>query len=375
MSTVSFAVLSRSSRYVRIVGQYFDLARELGFGGSRQYRSDKALARQWTPAARRTVYTDIWAQAAQMVGAEYRELGNDFTLMTRNEARTVARFHNVQLDDPVALELALDKALVHRLLREADVVVPVNREFIPTDPRPALDFLRGTEEPVVIKPASGTRGGFGVTCAVDSVVDFHRAILHASRFADRLLIEQSARGEEYRFLFLDGQLLDVIKRSAPHVVGDGHSSVAELISMENQRRASNKGWSGTSFLDIDLDCVLTLDRSQLTLRSRPAAGVAVQVKSAANTNAAEDNRTIDRRAVSEALVAEARRAVSTLGLRLAGVDLITPDISQSLTQAGGAVIEVNSAPGLHYHYLVADTGHATKVAIPVLQTLLALPTR
>jgi len=319
------------------------------------------------------VYRDIWAEAARVVGAECHDLGSDFTVLTRGRSRTIARFHNVQLDDPVVLELALDKALVHRLLREAGVAVPVNREFLPTDSRPALDFFRGSDRAVVIKPASGTRGGSGVTCAVDSVNDVHRATLHASRVADRLLIEHSARGEEYRFLFLDGHLLDVIKRSSSFVVGDGRSSVAELIYQENQRRASNQGSSGTSFLDIDLDCVLTLEQVGLGLRSRPAAGMSVRVKSAANQNAAEDNQTVDRSSISDALVAEARRAVSALGLRLAGVDLITPDISRSLTEAGGVVIEVNSAPGLHYHYLVAVPGQAPRVAVPVLQALLAAP--
>jgi hypothetical protein len=61
---------------------------------------------------------------------------------------------------------------------------------------------------------------------VDSVVDFWRATLHAAREGERLLIERAVPGEEYRFLFLDGELLDVIRRRSTRVVGDGRSSVA-----------------------------------------------------------------------------------------------------------------------------------------------------
>ena len=65
-------------------------------------------------------------------------------------------------------------------------------------------------------------------------------------------------------------------------------------------------------------------------------------------------------------VLQARTAADAVGLRLAGIDLITPDLGASLTDSGGSVIEVNSGPGLHHHYHVADAGRATRVAVPVL---------
>jgi cyanophycin synthetase len=74
---------------------------------------------------------------------------------------------------------------------------------------------------------------------------------------------------------------------------------------------------------------------------------------------------------SEVLVDEARAAVEAVGLRLAGVDLITGDLSGRLAEAGGAIIEVNGTPGLDYHYDVADPERATRVAIPLLHRLLS----
>lgn len=370
LRTSPFRLLSRSGRGVRTAVQSADLARELGPRATRRYLADRASARSWAPAARRAVYARIWAEAARIVGAECRELGDDFTLVSKGAARTVVKFHNVQLNDPVTLELALVKPLVHRLLGESGVAVSVNREFTSTDTAPGLAMLDEFQPPFVVKPAAGTSGGSGVTCAIDSPADFRRAVLHASRVGERLLIERAVSGLEYRFLLLDGELLDVVRRDPVRLVGDGESSIARLISLENERRAAWKGLRGMSFLDIDLDCVLTLDQAGLDLRSVPPAGASVQVKSAANENGAGDNVTVDRDSIASELVAEARRAASALQLRLAGIDLITPDISQPLARSGGAVIEVNGTPGLHYHYLVADPASATRAAVPVLQTLL-----
>ncbi|MDT0277389.1 hypothetical protein [Blastococcus goldschmidtiae] len=361
--------LGRPGSATSTLARRADIAWELGARGTRRYLDDKRKARIWAPAARRDLYADIWTEAAKGNDAGYATMGNDFTVLERGGCRIVAWFHHVQLDDAVTLKLALDKELVHRLLIEADVAVPEYVVFSPADPAAASRFLEDADRPCVLKPASGTAGGSGVTCAIDSSADLRRAVAHAARFGD-LMIERSVSGREYRLLFLDGELLDVIGRRPPHVVGDGRSSVAELVSQANAQRAADAPRSGIAYLDTDLDCLLTLDMAGLSLRSVLPAGVTVQLKSAANRNGPGDNETIDRDQVSDALIAEARRAVVATGLRFAGVDLITPDLSRPLSEAGGAVIEVNGTPGLHYHYLVADPDRATPVAVPLLRTLL-----
>lgn len=365
-----FVVLSRSSRAVRTVARHADVARELGLRATQRYLAGERDARAWTAAARRAVYADIWSEAARLNEARHSEFGDDFALFEKDGASTIAWFHNVQLDDAVTLRLALDKGLVHRRLTDAGVVVPEHRVFSPADPSNGFSFLREGDGHYVVKPAAGTSGGSGVTCAVASVADFRRAMLHAARSGERLMIERSIPGDEYRFLFLDGKLLDVIRRRRPHVVGDGRSTVAELMHRDNELRAAGAPEAGIAFLYTDLDCVLTLNLAGHTLRSVPPAGETVVVKSTANLNAAWDNVTVDRAQVSDALVEEARRAAAAARLRLAGVDLITPDIGRPLAEAGGAVIEVNGTPGFHYHYLVADPDRATRIAVPVLRTLL-----
>jgi cyanophycin synthetase len=73
--------------------------------------------------------------------------------------------------------------------------------------------------------------------------------------------------------------------------------------------------------------------------------------------------------VSDSLVADASRAAELLGVRLAGVDVITRDCRQSLAAAGGVVLEVNATPGLHYHYEISNPENHVPVLVPILRAL------
>jgi len=221
----------------------------------------------------------------------------------------------------------------------------------------------------MVKP-NGSGGGKGVTGGVERAQDLVRASLTASRLAQRLIIERQAPGYTYRLLLLDGQLLDVVRYLPPRVTGDGSSSIRKLIAAENLRRLRARGYARRQVLKADLDCALTLARSGLSLASVPAEGETVQVKTVTNQNRLEDNETF-RGPLADDLVKSATRAAEIVGLRLAGVDMVTPDPSRALADTAGVIIEVNGTPGLDHHYLVADQAGATSVAIPVLRTLLA----
>jgi cyanophycin synthetase len=173
----------------------------------------------------------------------------------------------------------------------------------------------------------------------------------------------------YRLLFLDGVLLDVVRRRPPRVVGDGSSTLIQLITAENRRRVERRGFGGLTLIRPDLDCILALRRVGLRLSDVPAAGARIEVKTSNADGGDLDTETVHD-PPSPALVAEAAAACATLGARLAGVDLATPDLGRDIRNAGGAVIEVNVPPGLQFHYLVADRARATHVAVPILRALL-----
>lgn len=184
------------------------------------------------------------------------------------------------------------------------------------------------------------------------------------------MIERQVDGDNYRMLFLDGQFLDAVRRYPPRVTGDGRSSVVELLAAENARRYRANNGAATWELIADLDTLFTLEQQGLTPASVPAAGRSVIVRTVVNANGPEFNESV-RDEICEALVAEGARAASLLGVRLAGVDVITPDCRRSLSEGGGVILEVNATPGLHYHYETRNPAQAVPVLIPILQALVA----
>lgn len=346
-----------------------DILRGVGVGPAlRRLRAERELSALGA-GARDAVYERIWTEAASLCDAELHVLAPGLFELRRDGVRTRAYQQVVALDDPVTLHLALDKALVQRLLREAGVPTPDFVEWSSGDPRPALSFLARTGGPCVVKPAAGTGGGHGVTPGVRTAAQLLRARLQAADAGERLLIERQAEGCVYRLLLLDGELLDVVRSRPPAVTGDGRATIEQLIARENRRRAAAGGEAGLSLIGFSLDLLLTLERAGLTLSSVLPAGRRLEVRIATNSNSASDNETWIL-PVAPAVVEAARRAVEAVGLRLAGVDVITPDIGRPLEVTGGMIVEVNGTPGLHHHYLVAQPERATRVAAPILERAL-----
>ena len=354
-------------RVPRQLGAGLDLTRATGVRYMWRRRREEG-ARGGDDAVR-SVYREIWRRAAGEVGASMEDLGSGFFEMQKGDARTRAWFNWVELEDIVTHRLALDKPRVHELLLALRLPAPEHVEVHFRDRRAAEAFLRASTQPCVVKPARGTSGGGGITSGVSSPDELARAMLRASRADDQLLIERQTPGTAYRILVLDGELVDAVRRHPPAVLGDGRSSVRELIAAENRRRLDGRGWDGFRQLMVDLEAVLTLESQGLSLRSVPPAGVRVPVKNVESQNAARENETVHDEVHPE-LVAEAVEAARAVGLRLAGIDLVAPDLRRPLQASGGAIVEVNGTPGFQYHYLVADPAGATPVAVPILRRLL-----
>ena len=353
---------------VRLAGllSRLDLLRSTG---ARYAWRRRQQARRWEglqPSPVDAVYRAIWLEAAEAVGAEVVDVTERTLKLRRSGATTRVSRHRVMLDDAATVGLALDKTRVHRLLTEVGVPVPMHLEFAPENVAAADAFL-AEGGACVVKPAAGTGAGWGVTVAVRSRSQLRRATLNAARYAPRVLIEREIEGALYRLLVLDGVLIDAVRHQPPTVSGDGRSSIVQLIHAENERRIAERGERSLWLLRVDLDCLFTLDRAGLALRSVVPAGERIAVKTATRENACHDNETV-RHTLPPQLVAAALLAVEEVGLRLGGVDVIAPDPSE--TAAGATVIEVNGTPGLSHHRLVTDRAAATRVAVPILERLL-----
>jgi glutathione synthase/RimK-type ligase-like ATP-grasp enzyme len=313
------------------------------------------------------VYREIWRNAATVVGAEVEEgIGGNLEIR-KNGVQVSLRRKAVGLNHPDAVARAADKVQVHQRLDKAGVVTPRYLEFELSSLGEAVAFLMDSDGACVVKPVRG-EGGYGVTCGVRTEDELIRAAIRASRTDPLLLVEEEIRGDFYRFLLLDGEVLSIVHRDRPTVVGDGQSTLEELIFAENRARAGAK--IALPGIRIDFDCLTTLKTAGLALDSVVARGEAVPVKTVISQNAPRENSIVGE-PVSDELRDEVVRAVEALGLRLAGVDVVTPTLDESLGSSGGAVLEVNGAPGLTYHYEVAEDSRIDRVAVPILRKMLA----
>jgi cyanophycin synthetase len=218
-----------------------------------------------------------------------------------------------------------------------------------------------------VKPARGGGAGQGVTTSIVTAHQLESALKRAGLTSEKLLVEREVPGEHFRFLLLDGELLDVLQRGRPRVVGDGASTIEELMFAEYARRlADPTTWKP---FPVDLDCLFTLELQGLRPSSVAGPGQTVIAKGATNISGRSECSTF-RGEISPAVLATVRTAAAALGVRLAGVDVVTADLSSSLQASGGVVLEVNPIPGLFHHYNVADPAFASRVAVPILEALL-----
>ena len=327
-----------------------------------------ALLRRSGASRAHGVYRAIWGDAARELGAELRELPGGALEIRTGAAVTTVVDHRVPLDDGSA-PAAAGKGTGLEALSQAGLSVPESLEFDAARLDSALEFLSRIDSPAVVKPV-GTGGGKGITTGIRGRRALERAAARAGRFSSRLLIERQAEGDAYRFLVLDGELIDVIRSRAPQLTGDGRRNVRRLIAAENRRRQAAGGAAGWAVLKADLDAVLTLERQGLSLASVPPAGHAFRVKTVNNQTRPEDSETV-REPIAAELREEVLRAAAASGLRLAGVDVVTCDLGRPLRDSGGVILEVNRDPSPHHHYHVADPANATRVAVPILRRLLS----
>jgi cyanophycin synthetase len=293
----------------------------------------------------------MWRAVARHIGADFSLLADDLWELRLNGRKTRILNYKLQFDDPVILETAGRKPLVYRLLAEEGLRVPQYELFRLDQMARAEAFLTRHPEGCVVKPASGTSSGLGVTTHVLERHEIRNAAILASLYDSELLIERMIPGESYRLLVLDGQLIHAACRRGPRLVGDGISSVAELIAIENQRLRE----SGEDVLGTGRDCRFTLSWQNLSLSSIPPKGRRFLVQSVNDPRQRrEEVRTIYNETVTgsicDALRNNAELIARTLGSRFIGVDLVTVDPTVPLEESGGAIIEANTTPGLHHHY-------------------------
>ena len=267
----------------------------------------------------------------------------------------------------IGVELACDKEDTKFLLEQAEVEVP--RGDIIRRERSLEEACRYVGYPLVIKPVDGNHGR-GITVDIQNYEDALQAFHHAKESSKNgaIIVEKFITGDDYRLLVINNKFVAAAIRTPAHVIGDGSSTVDQLIAKVNidPRRGYGHENELTQITINDLTKTIIKDAGY-TLDSVIAEGERLVLKDTANLSTggtAEDVTDI----VHPANVSMVERISKIIDLDICGIDIMTTDISKPLSETGGAVLEVNAGPGFRMH-LAPTTGLPRNVAAPVIDKL------
>lgn len=243
----------------------------------------------------------------------------------------------------IGATIARNKQWTTKVLFDAGLPVPLNR--IIEDYEQALNSVKIIGFPVVIKPADRD-GGVGVSSGLTNFNQVKQAFDNAKKFSNIVMLEKHIDGRDYRLVVFQGKLLWAIERVPGGVIGDGKHCIGALVELLNNdplRADGNKAKLKKILLDEEalgllqargknINSILD-DGEFIPLRRRAniaSGGIPVAVMDKVHP----DNAKL------------AIRATAALGLDIAGVDLLIPDITKSWMETGGAICEVNGQPQL-----------------------------
>lgn len=246
----------------------------------------------------------------------------------------------------IAETISSDKDLTKRLLTQCGIPVPEGQIVKTADE--AWEAAQDIGLPVVVKPLDGNRG-WGVSLDVNTEEAVRKAWVAAEKEGSEVLIERYVRGDEHRVLVVGDRVVAAVRGETATITGDGVSTVEQLIDSQintDPRRGVAEGFP----LDlIRLDTprgemsLLQIQRQGLEPSSVPEKGRIVVVQR--NGNLSNDVTDL----VHPEVAAVATLAARVIGLDIAGIDIVTQDISRPLEETQGAIIEVNAGPGLLMH--------------------------
>ena len=265
----------------------------------------------------------------------------------------------------IAVELASDKEETNKIL--ASLGLPVPKQELVQSEDGALRAARRLGVPVVTKPFNGNHGrGISIHLMTDEeVIEGFKAAREHSR---SVIVENFLSGDDHRLLVVNGELVAATRRTPGHVIGDGNSTIAQLVEVVNADPRRGVGHEKVlTRIELDAQATMMMERVGYIATSVPKADEIVYLRSTANLSTGgtatdvtdiihPDNRDM------------AVRAIRAIGLDVGGVDFLSTNIAESYKSIGGGICEVNAAPGFRMHVSPSE-GTPRDAAGPVIDML------
>jgi cyanophycin synthetase len=265
----------------------------------------------------------------------------------------------------IGVDIAQNKDDTKRVLR--NIGLPVPEGATARTPEGAVEIANEIGYPVIAKPLDASHGR-GISGRLTSDDEVREAFEIAIRYNHRVVIEKYAEGNDHRILVVDGKFVACAERRPAQVVGDGRSTIRELIMQANADPRRGKGHRNVlTQLPDDQTTEDYLATCGFTFDSIPAADEVVMLRGTANLSTG--GTAIDRtEEIHPDNITACEMAAGVVGLDIAGIDIVTPDISVPLRENGAVIIEVNAGPGVRMHTNPTE-GEPRNVAAPILDML------
>jgi cyanophycin synthetase len=265
----------------------------------------------------------------------------------------------------ISVDIAGNKDATKKLLGDMGVPVPDGRRIR------SIDDLEDTVErigyPVVIKPLDGNHGK-GATVGIRTIEDARTAFEKAKEYSRWVIVEKQLMGSDFRALVVNNRLIAVAERVPAHIIGDGKSTIQELIDKTNADPRRGYGHEKVlTQITVDGQTMRCIQKAGHELGSVLKKGERLDLKTTANISTGGTSIDVTDEVHPENVFLFERIA-RIIGLDVAGIDVIATNVTEPLRESGGGVIEVNAAPGFRMH-LAPSEGIGRNVAEHVIDML------
>jgi len=265
----------------------------------------------------------------------------------------------------IAVDIACDKEETKNLLSAAEIPVPGGTVIRSEEGlKEAVDKYG---YPLVIKPIDGNHGK-GNTTNITTWEQALTALEAAKQYGRNIIVEKFITGFDFRILVINYKFICAALRTPASVTGDGEHTIQWLIDEVN--KDARRGYGHEKVLTqitIDQFTQKMLDEKNYTLETIPPKGELVLLKPTANLSTGGTSTDVTDE-VHPANIFMCERIAKIIGLDICGIDIMAADLKTPVTENGGAILEVNAAPGFRMH-IEPSEGLARNVAEPVVDML------
>lgn len=295
-------------------------------------------------------------------------------IIYRSGKKRYFRYSSIDLNTLGASEIAKDKDYANFFMKRMGYPTIPGQTFFSSawakkiesqrDIDAAYQYARKIGFPVIVKPNSGSQGKGVALCHTRR--EFYESIRRVFKLDRVALVQIPVHGQDYRIVVLDDQVISAYRRIPLNVVGNGRSTINELL--EKKQRAFSTSSRDTRIKADDPRIKTRLARDGYNFGSIPEKGKQVYLLDNANLSSGGD--AVD---VTNILHPEFRafaiKLAADMGLRMCGVDLmVDSDIAAAPVQSKYWILEINAAPGLD-HYVKSGKAQQKLVEDMYLEVL------